>query len=225
MDHPRSGTSRAFVRDPQNFVAGLVLIGFAAIGWAGTSGLDVGHMGAMGPGLVPRFLTLCLAAFGVFLAATACFHREGTRIGPADFSGVLLVAAIAAASLAVGSVLPAAPDGIPPAAFAFGILYLAVMIGLVILAARRSTFLDRSGLRGPIFVVGGIIAFALTVRSVGLLVAGPLLAIISGAAAPDTKFGELLLFAVGMTAVSIALFRYLLQLPMPVLVIPGVLYL
>ncbi|MEW6124427.1 MAG: tripartite tricarboxylate transporter TctB family protein [Pseudomonadota bacterium] len=219
------GARARLVRDPQNFAAGLLLIGFAAIGWIGSSDLEVGRLTAIGPGLIPRFLMVCLAGFGLFLAAGACMRREGYTVGLADFSGVLLIAALAAAALVIGTVLPTAPGDWPPAAFAFCIMYLAVMAGLVVLAVRRSTFLDRSGLRGPVFVVGGILAFALTVRSAGLLVAGPLLAVISGAAAPDTRFGELLLFAIGVTLLSIGLFRYVLQLPMPVLIIPGVIYL
>lgn len=224
MDRPSSGIRRLPVRDPQNFVAGLVLIGFAAVGWLGTADLEVGRLTAIGPGLVPRFLMACLAGFGLLLAAAACLHREGARIGLADFSGVLLIAALAAAAFALGGVI-SAPEDWSPVVFAFCVMYLAVMVVLVVLAAQRSTFLDRSGLRGPVFVVGGILAFALTVRSAGLLVAGPLLAVISGAAAADTRFGELIVFAIGVTLISIALFRYLLQLPMPVLVIPGLLYL
>ncbi|MBP2150973.1 tripartite tricarboxylate transporter TctB family protein [Xanthobacter flavus] len=224
MDVSPSHARRALVRDPQNLAAGLVLFGFAVVGWIGSADLEVGRLTAMGPGLVPRFLMLCLAGFGLFLAANACF-QDGPRIALADFSGTLVIVALAAAAAGIGAILPEGPFGWPSAGFAFCVLYLAVMVVLVILAAGRSTFLDRSGLRGPVFVVGGILAFALTVRSAGLLVAGPLLAMISGAAASDTRFGELILFAIGMTLVSIGLFRYLLQLPMPVLVIPGVLYL
>ncbi|MFG1298274.1 tripartite tricarboxylate transporter TctB family protein [Xanthobacter sp. V3C-3] len=224
MDLTPPRVRASLIRDPQNFAAGLVLIGFAVVGWLGTSDLDVGRLTAMGPGLVPRFLVVCLTCFGLFMCVNACF-QDGARIELADFSGVLVILALGAAALGIASLLPQAPFGWPAVGFVFCVLYLALMVVLVILAARRSTFLDRSGLRGPVFVIGGIIAFALTVRSAGLLVAGPLLAIISGAAASDTRFGELILYAIGMTLVSIGLFRYLLQLPMPVLVIPGVLYL
>lgn len=224
MDASPSRARRPLVRDPQNLAAGLVLIGFAVMGWIGSADLEVGRLTAMGPGLVPRFLMVCLAGFGLFLAANACF-QDGPRILLPDFSGVLVIGALGTLAVGIGAIMPEGPLGWPPAGFAFCVLYLALMVGLVILAAGRTTFLDRSGLRGPVFVVGGILAFALTVRSAGLLVAGPMLAIISGAAAADTKFGELILFAIGMTLVSIGLFRYLLQLPLPVLVIPGFLYL
>jgi len=47
--------------------------------------------------------------------------------------------------------------------------------------------------------------------------------VVSGAASPDTRLRELLIFAVLMTAASVGLFRYVLHLPIPILIIPGVL--
>ncbi|MEP9375166.1 tripartite tricarboxylate transporter TctB family protein [Aquabacter sp. CN5-332] len=213
------------IRDPQNFVAGLILMGFAVVGWLSTSDLEVGTLFSMGPGLLPRFLMVCLAGFGVFLSGTALV-QDGPSVRLSDFSAILAIAALVAAAVAAGSLMgPGDVFGLAPFAFVFCVLYLALMVGLVVLSVRRSTWLDRSGLRGPIFVVGGVLAFALTVRSCGLFVAGPLLALISGAAAPDTRFGELVIFAIAVTLLSVGLFKYVLQLPMPALVIPGVIYL
>ncbi|TCT03284.1 hypothetical protein [Aquabacter spiritensis] len=222
---PRPRSSRAAVRDPQNLAAGLVLLGFAGLAWIASAGLEMGTLFVMGPGLVPRVLTLCLAAFGLFLCASAVV-QDGMPVRLADFSAVLLIAALIAAAAAAGSLLPGgAVIGLPPAAFVFCLLYLVVMVALAVLCVRRSTWLDRSGLRGPVFVIGGVIAFALTVRSAGLLVSGPLLALISGAAAPDTRFGELVVFAIAVTLLSVGLFKYVLQLPVPALIIPGIVYL
>jgi hypothetical protein len=64
-----------------------------------------------------------------------------------------------------------------------------------------------------------------TIRSMGLIVAGPLVAVISSAASPETRPIEILLFGLGVTIFSIALFKYVLNLPIPVLVIPGVIVL
>ena len=69
------------------------------------------------------------------------------------------------------------------------------------------------------------LAFALTIRTVGLALAGPLVAMISGAASPETRWKQLLVFAIVVTALSIGLFRYVLNLPIPILIIPGVLVL
>ncbi len=106
----------------------------------------------------------------------------------------------------------------------FGILYAAMLVGLLVNNIRMPGWLDRSGLRGPLFVIGGLLAFALTVRNIGLLLAAPLLAVISGAASHETRFGELIIFAIGMTLLCVGVFKYALNLPSPILVIPGVIY-
>src|SRR5882724_47975 len=54
--------------------------------------------------------------------------------------------------------------------------------------------------------VATLLAFALSIRTVGLAVAGPTVALISGAASPETRPRELLLFALLVTALSIGLF-------------------
>jgi hypothetical protein len=104
-------------------------------------------------------------------------------------------------------------------------------IGLVI----KSFFsvgpqLERWQLRGPIFVLGAVLAFALTIRGasftlgswtlkipqLGLVVAGPLSVFISAMADPDTRPVEIIIFTVVMTAVCIVVFRVLLGLPIPI---------
>ncbi len=71
--------------------------------------------------------------------------------------------------------------------------------------------------RGAIFIVGAIVAFAATVRPLGLLVAGPLSMLISSAADPDTKPTEIAIFTLFMTAGCVALFKFLLNLPIPLM--------
>jgi putative tricarboxylic transport membrane protein len=77
-------------------------------------------------------------------------------------------------------------------------------------------------LRGPLLITAGVVAFALTIRSPGLIVAGPLVCVVTGAAAPDVRPKELVVFGVVMTAFCVGLFRYALHLPIPILVLPGV---
>jgi putative tricarboxylic transport membrane protein len=85
--------------------------------------------------------------------------------------------------------------------------------------------LGRWSLRGPLFIFLGVLAFALSIRTVGLALAGPLVALIGGAASPETRTKELIVFAIVVTALSIGLFRYLLHLPIPILIIPNILVL
>jgi len=105
--------------------------------------------------------------------------------------------------------------------------WLAIGVGLcgVILTVlglmRDGDGLETWTFRGPLFVALGIVAFALTIRLFGLVVAGPLALLIGGFASPDTRPKELVVFAVLMTAFCIGLFRYALNQPMPILIIPG----
>jgi putative tricarboxylic transport membrane protein len=81
--------------------------------------------------------------------------------------------------------------------------------------------LGRWPLRGGIFITLALVAFALTIRTVGLSVAGPAVVLVSGAASSETRPVELLIFAAILTAACIGLFRFALGLPIPVLIIPG----
>lgn len=87
---------------------------------------------------------------------------------------------------------------------------------------RPGPRLGRWPLRGPIVITLAVVAFALTIRTAGLAVAGPLVMIVGGAASPESRPRELVVFALVMTAICVVLFRFLLSLPIPVLVIPGV---
>ncbi|HEY7726232.1 MAG TPA: tripartite tricarboxylate transporter TctB family protein [Anaeromyxobacteraceae bacterium] len=112
-----------------------------------------------------------------------------------------------------------------PGFFPRAVAALMGLVGVALLLAsllRRGEALTRWALRGPLFVTLGVAGFALTIRSPGLLVAGPLVVIVGGAASPEARYRELVLFAVVITAFCAVLFRYLLHLPVPILVIPGV---
>jgi putative tricarboxylic transport membrane protein len=104
---------------------------------------------------------------------------------------------------------------------------LAVMLGgagvwLVVLSlVRPGESLGRWPVRGPLFIALSVVAFAVTIRTPGLAVAGPAAILVSGAASPETRWRELAVFAVAVTAGCIALFRTLLHLPIPIFVIPG----
>ncbi len=144
---------------------------------------------------------------------------------PRDFlagASLLALAAFALYStsrLDAGTLRAMGPGMLPRiAAAAIGIAGFAV---LALSLLRRGEGLGRWPLRGPVFVTLAVVAFALTIRTVGLALAGPLVVIVSGAASPDTRPRELVVFALAMTAFCIGLFRYVLSLPIPVLVLPG----
>lgn len=129
------------------------------------------------------------------------------------------VALWAGADLEVGTLRAVGP-GMLPRTFA---LLLAVS-GLAMCAAgflHDGERLERWPLRAPILLVLGVVAFALTIRAAGLIVAGPLVVLVGGSASPESRPKELLVLAVVLTAACAALFRWALGLPIPILTLPG----
>jgi len=131
-----------------------------------------------------------------------------------------LFALWACAPLPAGTLRSVGP-GLMPRAVAIIILLVGVALGVASLA-KGGEPLGRWSLRGPFFISLAIVAFALTIRSVGLVLAGPVVVVVSGAASPEARPVELVVFAVVMTAFCVGLFRFALGLPIPVLIIPGV---
>jgi hypothetical protein len=101
------------------------------------------------------------------------------------------------------------------------LLGLGGMILIVDSLLRDGDPLGKWSLRGPVLVTGAIILFALTIRTLGLAVAGTLALIVSGFATEEARPREVIIFAVAVTVGCIILFRYLLSMSVPVLVIPG----
>jgi hypothetical protein len=144
---------------------------------------------------------------------------------PQNFvAGIALIAAAAFALWAVselpqGTLRVMGPSMLPR--------WVAILIGAggVILAIAGLITdgepLERWHLRAPLFICAGLILFALTIRSLGFLVAGPLAMIVCGFATPEVRKIELVAFAAAMTAFCLFLFIYLLEQSIPVLRIPG----
>jgi hypothetical protein len=141
------------------------------------------------------------------------------------------LALIATAIVALGASMDLGSGrfyAVGPSLLPRGVATLLGLLGVALLIAsllKDGDPLGRWPVRGPIFVFLGVAAFALSIRAVGLAVAGPLVAMISGAASPETRPKELIAFALVVTALSVVLFRYVLNLPIPILIVPGVLVL
>jgi hypothetical protein len=145
---------------------------------------------------------------------------------PQDFVGGASLVAVSLFSLWAGSDLSSGHLGSPgPGLFPH---VLAAAVGLVGAALLVMAFLRRGeplgpwSLRGPIFICLGLVCFALTIRVPGLCIAGPAAVLVSGAASPETRYRELAVFALALTAVCVGLFRYTLHLPIPILILPGI---
>jgi putative tricarboxylic transport membrane protein len=151
--------------------------------------------------------------------------RAPARRRPPPFARTNVVAGLALVLLGAATFWLAAPlagsqgpllgPGSLPRAAA-GIL---VFLGVVIAIAgwlRDDETMPRWRLRGPLFLLGAVLLFALLVRTVGLAVATPAAILVGGLASPETRPTEIVIFAVVLTAFCIGLFRYALGLPIPV---------
>jgi hypothetical protein len=156
-------------------------------------------------------------------------QRRGIIRAPQDFAaGVALLALSAIALWATADLAEGRFYAVGPALVPRAVGTLLALIGCGLLAVsllKKGQALSRWTLRGPLFVFIALVAFAFSIRTVGLALAGPAVAVISGAASPETRPRELVVFALLVTAVCIALFRYLLHLPIPILIIPRILVL
>jgi putative tricarboxylic transport membrane protein len=148
----RAATGSA-IRSPIDFAGGLFLLAIAGLGYAGAFTLPFGQLSGIGSGLLPKVVSVLVAAFGVVL----------------------------------------------------------LLQSLVISGDR----LERWSIRGPVYVLASVLVFAVTVRSLGLVVAGPLCFIAAALADRDTRPIEAVFAAVVTTLVCGFLFKELLSLPIP----------
>ena len=133
-------------------------------------------------------------------------------------AGLFLIAVAVIGVLASSSLRLTLPSGVGPGLMpratslilgGFGVLF--VIQGLTTLGPR----LEAWSLRGMVFLLGAVTVFAATVRPLGLAVAGPLALIIAALADRETRFVEIVPFAIVLTAACIVLFKYLLRQPIP----------
>ena len=215
------------IRAPQNFFAGLALIGIAAFAIWATSDLSQGTLRAMGPAMLPRWLAIGVGACGLALAILSLFSA-GDPLRLSDYAAVVTFALVLgiAAILArvVNSVFYGGTQG--PNAFFYTVivLFYGTIFLMFVTTLRSSGWLETRGLRGPFFIVAGILSFAITIRLFGLVIAGPLAMIIGGYATPEVREKEIIIFAAIMTAFCVGLFRYVLNLPIPILILPGIIH-
>ena len=117
------------------------------------------------------------------------------------------------ASLSAGSIGQIGPGMLPRALAVLNVLGgIGLFVGAFFIPGPR---LERWRLRGPLFVLGAAVAFGLTIRPLGLVVAAPAAVVIAALASVESRWLETLVFAALMTAACVCLFKYLLGLPIP----------
>jgi len=136
---------------------------------------------------------------------------------PKDFFGGALLVGLGLFAMWASSDLPgmrgfAFGPGTAPRLFAFTLAVLA--IGVVIGGLLTSgPDVSAYKFRGVIFIIGSILAFAATIRPLGLVIASFATMIICAAAAEDVKWRESIVVAAVITAFCAVLFPYGLNLP------------
>jgi hypothetical protein len=148
-------------------------------------------------------------------------NRVTVRVGSTrEFGAGLFLACIAAASWWEASDLPygslASPGpGLMPKTTAL-VLFLGAA-ALIVRAFRETGSLELPGWRGPFFIFGSIMIFALLIRSGGLIVATPAAIMFSAMGDENFRAKEAVTIAVVVTLGCILLFTTILNLPLPVI--------
>jgi putative tricarboxylic transport membrane protein len=146
-------------------------------------------------------------------------ETRGILKSPLDVGGGLFLIGLAIVGFAGGFTLPFGQlsgigSGLMPKTVAVLVAAFGVML-LVQSLFMSGDRLEAWAVRGPIFVLGGVLVFAATIRPWGLVVAGPLAVIVSALADKDSRPAELAIAAVALTLLCGLLFKELLNLPIP----------
>jgi hypothetical protein len=156
--------------------------------------------------------------------------RFGIVRGPQSLVAGITLVFLAALALWLTSDLEQGTLGaIGPALLPRWLAYAVGLCGLALIVPaflKDGDALERWGLRGPLFVIVAILAFAITIRpfalgflsspGLGLVIAGPLAIIIGGFATPEARLRDLIILALTLTPFCMVLFGDLLNLPIPV---------
>ena len=165
---------------------------------------------------------------------------RGSVKSPLDLAGGLFLVALAVIGFAGAFNLPTGTlSGIGSGPVPQTVEVLIAAFGVLLIANAflyEGDRLEQWHLRGPLFVLGGVVAFALLIRGstltfgdifgipvlatvkvpgLGLIVAGPLAVIISAFADRSTRPVEIVVYAVVITLLSGLLFKEFLNLPIP----------
>jgi putative tricarboxylic transport membrane protein len=158
------------------------------------------------------------ASIIIFIAVNIAIAAGFLRVlNPQDVFGGMALILLALTAFVASNELPgmrgfAFGPGTAPRLFAFAlaILSLGVVVGGFLTAGPE---ISGYKVRGVVFIIGSILAFAAAIRPLGLVIASFATMIICAAAAEDVKWRETLVVAAVVTAFCSVLFPYGLALP------------
>lgn len=158
------------------------------------------------------------ASIIVFIAVGVAIAAGLLKVqNPQDVYGGMALILLALVAFVASNELPgmrgfAFGPGTAPRLFAFVLAVLSVGVvvsGLLTAGPDVSPY----ALRGAIFIIGSILAFAASIRPLGLVIASFATMIVCAAAADDVKWRESIVVAAVITAFCAVLFPYGLNLP------------
>jgi hypothetical protein len=162
--------------------------------------------------LVVRGSVVIFVAVGIAIAVGYLRVRN-----PQDVFGGMMLILLSLIAFVASNDLPgmrgfAFGPGTAPRLFAFtlGVMSLAVMIGGLL---TNGPEVAGYKVRGIIYIIGSILAFAAAIRPLGLVIASFATMAICAAAAEDVKWRETVIVAAVVTAGCSLLFPYGLNLP------------
>ena len=139
--------------------------------------------------------------------------------GPQDFVGGIVLMAVALFALWASSDLQGMHGfsfgaGTAPRMFATLLLGLGAAV-MVVGIVTEGPDVAHYAWRGPLFVMAGIVFFAVAIRPLGLIVSGLATFLISALGSDETRWVEAIIVGVCLTIGCAFLFPYVLGLPMP----------
>jgi putative tricarboxylic transport membrane protein len=134
-----------------------------------------------------------------------------------DFYGGMSLILLSLTAFVASNELPgtrgfAFGPGTAPRLFALTLLVLALGVtvgGLMVRGPKVTPY----NLRGIVFIIGAILAFAASIRPLGLVIAAFSSIVIASAAAPDVRWRETVIWGAILTLFCTLLFPYGLNLP------------
>jgi putative tricarboxylic transport membrane protein len=158
------------------------------------------------------------ASIVIFIAVGIAISAGFVRVqNPQDVYGGMALILLALVAFVASNDLPgmrgfAFGPGTAPRLFAFALalISLGVVVGGLLAVGPEVTGYK---IRGVIFIIGSILAFAASIRPLGLVVASFSCMVICAAAAEDVKWRETVIVAAVVTAFCSVLFPYGLALP------------
>lgn len=203
--HMSAGNPRSsgFIRNPQDFWGGVVLVAFAGVAfWAGGDLQGIRGF-QFGPGTAPRLFAGLLAIMGGIVAITGLIgdgppvERHAARA--TLFGAILVILFLVLASL-FGNVSSVAR---------YNFVIASVIVDVLAFGIARFSF------PGPVLVTAAILTFAGCIREVGLIVTSFATIMMAASASEEVRWIETTIWAALLTAFCVFLFRNALNLPLP----------